>query len=90
MRAFRAARSSGVPIFFFRFIVVVSLARRHGGQDRKPGEPVHDMWLRLNDIVPTYLEPGPDLVPTAEAAESVITPRTRAIAVHAVALVERM
>jgi aspartate/methionine/tyrosine aminotransferase len=39
----------------------------------------HDMWLRLNGIVPTYLEPGPDLVPTAEAVESVITPRTRAI-----------
>ncbi|MGH3452118.1 MAG: aminotransferase [Haloechinothrix sp.] len=39
----------------------------------------HDMWLRLNGIVPVYLEPGPDLTPTAEAAESVITPRTRAI-----------
>jgi hypothetical protein len=21
--------------------------RRHGGQDRKPGEPVHNLWLRL-------------------------------------------
>ena len=21
--------------------------RRHGGRERKPGEPVHDMWLRL-------------------------------------------
>ncbi|HEY2672154.1 MAG TPA: aminotransferase [Rugosimonospora sp.] len=40
----------------------------------------HDMWLRLNGIVPVYLEPGPDLVPTAEAAEALITPRTRAIA----------
>jgi aspartate/methionine/tyrosine aminotransferase len=39
----------------------------------------YDMWLRLNGIVPTYLEPGPDLVPTAEAAEAVITQRTRAI-----------
>ncbi|MFF0737850.1 aminotransferase [Streptomyces chartreusis] len=39
----------------------------------------HDMWLRLNGIRPTYLEPGPDLVPTAAAAEAVITARTRAI-----------
>lgn len=39
----------------------------------------HDMWLRLNGIVPVYLEPGPDLVPTAAAAEALITPRTRAI-----------
>jgi aspartate/methionine/tyrosine aminotransferase len=31
--------------------------------------------------VPVYLEPGPDLVPTAEAVEAVITPRTRAIVV---------
>jgi aspartate/methionine/tyrosine aminotransferase len=53
-----------------------------------PGEEVilvlpyyfnYDMWLRLNAIVPVYLEPGPDLVPTADAAEAVITPRTRAI-----------
>jgi aspartate/methionine/tyrosine aminotransferase len=40
----------------------------------------HDMWLRLNGIVPRYLKPGPDLVPTADAAEVLITPRTRAIA----------
>lgn len=39
----------------------------------------HDMWLRLNAIVPVYLEPGPDLVPTAAAAEALITSRTRAI-----------
>ncbi len=39
----------------------------------------HDMWLRLNGVVPVYLEPGPDLVPTAEAAEALITRRTRAI-----------
>jgi aspartate/methionine/tyrosine aminotransferase len=53
-----------------------------------PGEEVvlalpyyfnHDMWLRLNGIVPVYLEPGPDLVPTAAAAEALITSRTRAI-----------
>lgn len=39
----------------------------------------HDMWLRLNGIVPVYLEPGPDLLPRAAAAEALITPRTRAI-----------
>lgn len=39
----------------------------------------HDMWLRLNGVVPVYLEPGPDLVPRAAAAEALITPRTRAI-----------
>ena len=40
----------------------------------------HDMWLRMNGMVPRYLEPGPDLAPNAEAAESLITARTRAIA----------
>jgi len=39
----------------------------------------HDMWLRMTGITPVYLEPGPDLVPTAAAAEALITPRTRAI-----------
>jgi aspartate/methionine/tyrosine aminotransferase len=39
----------------------------------------HDMWLRLEDIVPVYLEPGDDLVPAAAAAERLISPRTRAI-----------
>lgn len=39
----------------------------------------HDMWLRLNGITPVYLEPGPDMVPRAAAAEALITPRTRAI-----------
>jgi len=39
----------------------------------------HDMWLRLNGLVPVYLDPGPDLLPTAAAAEAVITPRTRAL-----------
>jgi len=41
----------------------------------------HDMWLRLNGITPVYLEPGPDLVPRAADAESLITSRTRAIVV---------
>ena len=53
-----------------------------------PGEEVvlplpyyfnHDMWLRLNQITPVYLEPGPDLVPRAADAESLISERTRAI-----------
>ncbi|HWC80387.1 MAG TPA: aminotransferase [Pseudonocardiaceae bacterium] len=39
----------------------------------------HDMWLRMNGVVPRYLEPGPGLVPTPTAAEALITPRTRAI-----------
>ncbi|WP_431873304.1 aminotransferase [Amycolatopsis sacchari] len=39
----------------------------------------HDMWLRLNEMVPVYLEPGPDLVPRAEAAEALLSARTRAI-----------
>jgi aspartate/methionine/tyrosine aminotransferase len=39
----------------------------------------HDMWLRMNGFVPRYLEPGPDLVPTADAAAALIGPRTRAI-----------
>ena len=39
----------------------------------------HDMWLKLNGMRPVYLEPGPDLVPRAVAAEALITPRTRAI-----------
>jgi aspartate/methionine/tyrosine aminotransferase len=39
----------------------------------------HDMWLRLEGIVPVYLEPGPDLVPAPEAAEELVTSRTRAI-----------
>jgi aspartate/methionine/tyrosine aminotransferase len=39
----------------------------------------HDMWLRLEGIVPVYLEPGEDLVPTAAAAAKLVTPRTRAI-----------
>jgi aspartate/methionine/tyrosine aminotransferase len=39
----------------------------------------YDMWLRMNGVVPRYLEPGPDLVPNPEAAEALITPRTRAI-----------
>jgi aspartate/methionine/tyrosine aminotransferase len=40
----------------------------------------HDMWLRLEGMLPVHLEPGPDLVPTVAAAASAITPRTKAIA----------
>ncbi|MGP3939226.1 aminotransferase [Streptomyces sp. 6N106] len=39
----------------------------------------YDMWLRMNGVVPRYLEPGPDLVPEPEAAEALITRRTKAI-----------
>ncbi|MFI0821157.1 aminotransferase [Streptomyces sp. NPDC021098] len=39
----------------------------------------YDMWLRMNGVVPRYLDPGPGLVPTPDAAEALITPRTRAI-----------
>jgi aspartate/methionine/tyrosine aminotransferase len=39
----------------------------------------HDMWLRMDGVRPVYLDPGPDLVPTAAAAADLITPRTRAI-----------
>jgi aspartate/methionine/tyrosine aminotransferase len=39
----------------------------------------YDMWLRMNGVVPRYLEPGPGLVPTPEAAQALITARTRAI-----------
>lgn len=39
----------------------------------------YDMWLRMNGVVPRYLEPGPDLVPRPGPAEKLITPRTRAI-----------
>ena len=39
----------------------------------------YDMWLRMNGVMPRYLEPGPDLVPRPEAAAALITPRTRAI-----------
>ncbi|SED32205.1 aminotransferase [Streptomyces melanosporofaciens] len=39
----------------------------------------YDMWLRMNGVVPRYLEPRPDLVPEPEAAEALITRRTKAI-----------
>ena len=39
----------------------------------------HDMWLRLDGVRPVYIEPGPDLVPSVEAAGSAITSATRAI-----------
>lgn len=39
----------------------------------------HDMWLRLNDIRPVYLEPGPGSVPSVEDARALITPRTAMI-----------
>jgi len=39
----------------------------------------HDMWLRMNGIVPVYVQPGPDLTPAVASVEAVMTPRTRAI-----------
>lgn len=39
----------------------------------------HDMWLRMEDITPVYLEPGAGWVPDPDAARHAITPRTRAI-----------
>lgn len=39
----------------------------------------HDMWLRMHDVRPVYLEPDAGLVPRATDAEALITPRTRAI-----------
>ncbi len=39
----------------------------------------HDMWLRLQGIVPVYLEPGADLIPDVDRAGKLITSRTRAI-----------
>lgn len=41
----------------------------------------HDMWLRLEGITPVYLEPGPGELPRADAAEELITSRTRAIVI---------
>ncbi|MBG0816356.1 aminotransferase [Planomonospora sp. ID82291] len=63
------------------FCLVVSALAEAGDEVvlALPYYPNHDMWLRLNGIRPVYLDPGPDLVPGPEAAEALITPRTRAI-----------
>jgi len=39
----------------------------------------HDMWLRLDGVVPRYLMSGPDLVPDPDRAAALINDRTRAI-----------
>ncbi len=39
----------------------------------------HDMWLKLDGIQPVYLETAPTLVPDPEAAEALITDKTRAM-----------
>jgi aspartate/methionine/tyrosine aminotransferase len=39
----------------------------------------HDMWLRLDGLVPVYVEPGIGLMPSVRATADAITPRTRAI-----------
>jgi aspartate/methionine/tyrosine aminotransferase len=41
----------------------------------------HDMWLRMTGIEPVYLSPADDQIPTPEAAEALITARTRALVV---------
>ncbi|MGV9382806.1 aminotransferase [Nonomuraea sp. NPDC003707] len=63
------------------FCLVVSALAEAGDEVvlAVPYYPNHDMWLRLNGIRPVYLEPGPDLLPSPETAEALITPRTRAI-----------
>ena len=63
------------------FCVAVSALARAGDEVvlALPYYCNHDMWLRMTGIVPRYLEPGPDLVPSAAEAEQLITGRTRAI-----------
>lgn len=39
----------------------------------------HDMWMRLDHITPVYLQPGPGFIPDPEAADRLVTNRTRAI-----------
>ncbi len=39
----------------------------------------HDMWLRLDGVIPRYLTSGPDLIPDPERAAGLIGDRTRAI-----------
>ncbi len=39
----------------------------------------HDMWLKLDGVVPRYLEPGPSLIPDPSEAVKLIGDRTRAI-----------
>ncbi|WP_439120550.1 aminotransferase [Marivita sp.] len=40
----------------------------------------HKMWLDMSGVTAVALPTGPDLIPDAEAARALITPRTRAIA----------
>ena len=41
----------------------------------------HDMWLKLDNVTPVYLDTGPDLRPDPEAAAALITERTAAIVI---------
>jgi aspartate/methionine/tyrosine aminotransferase len=63
------------------FCVVMSALAQHGDEVVLPLPAYfnHDMWLRMQGVTPVALEPGPDLVPTAAAADELIGPRTRAI-----------
>lgn len=40
----------------------------------------HDMWLRMNGVVPAHLACGDDMLPDVAAAAELITERTKAIA----------
>lgn len=40
----------------------------------------HKMWLDMSGVTSVALKTGPDLIPDADAARALITPRTRAIA----------
>lgn len=39
----------------------------------------HDMWLRLDGVVPRYAEPDDDMQPSVERTAALITERTRAL-----------
>ena len=39
----------------------------------------HDMWLRLDGLVPVHLEPASGLEPTVAEAQALLTDRTRAV-----------
>jgi aspartate/methionine/tyrosine aminotransferase len=85
------SRSYGSPVGAGQVVItagcnqafcLVALALAEPGDEVIEALPYYfnyDMWLRMNGVVPRYLEPGPGLVPDPEAARALITPRTRAI-----------
>ncbi|MCP4227797.1 MAG: aminotransferase class I/II-fold pyridoxal phosphate-dependent enzyme, partial [Actinomycetia bacterium] len=63
------------------FCVVTSTLTEPGGEVIL-GVPYyfnHDMWLKLDNVKPVYLDPGPDLSLDPERAATLITERTAAI-----------